>query len=77
MPIPLTQESIPNLHRENQSPDAPNASGAHDASGTHNAYLAKVVERANPQEDSEIEDTPHAKVEIASTQNTKPRTTQS
>ena len=66
---PLTQEGIPNAHRENQSPDVP------DASGTHNAYPKEAVERDNPQEDSVIEDTPHAKVEIASTQNTEPRTT--
>ncbi|MCJ1347114.1 hypothetical protein MMC31_005335 [Peltigera leucophlebia] len=76
-PTPLTQEGIPNPHRENQSPDAPDASGAHDASGTHNAHPVEAAERANPQEDSAVEDTPHAEVEIASTQNTEPRTTRS
>ena len=74
-PTPLTQEGIPNPHRENQSSDAPNASGAHDASGTHNAHPEKVAEKDNPQKDSAMEDMPHAKVEIASIQNTEPRTT--
>lgn len=76
-PTPLTQEGIPNPHRENQSPDALDASGAHDASGTHNAHPEEAAERDNPQEDSAMEDTPHAEVEMASTQNTEPRTTRS
>ncbi|MCJ1345250.1 hypothetical protein MMC31_003456, partial [Peltigera leucophlebia] len=75
-PTPLTQKGIPNPHCENQSPDAPDASGAHDASGTHNAHPEEAAERENLQEDSAMEDTPHAEVEIASTQNTKPKTTQ-
>lgn len=64
MPTPLTQESIPNLHR---SPDTPDASGVYNASGTHNAYPVKAAEKANPQEDSVMEDTPYIEVVIAST----------
>lgn len=73
-PTPLTQEGIPNPHR---SPDAPDRSGAYDASGTHNRHPVEAVERANPQENSAMEDTPHAEIAIASTQNTEFRTTRS
>lgn len=71
----LTQKNISNSYCKNQLPNASNASGIHDAFSAHNAHLVKTAKRANPQEDSAMKDTPHAKVKIVSIHNTKLGTT--
>ena len=55
----------------------PDASSTHNTFSAHITYPVEAVEKANLQKDSAIEDTSHAKVKMASTQNTKPRTTRS
>lgn len=74
----FTQKTISNPHCENQSFDLPNASNTYNhISGAYNAHLIKAPKSTNLRKDSVMKDTSNSKVEIASTQNTKSRTTRS